>query len=243
MGETKRSEATERARERASEREKEREKKKKMNTLNRVESGGVSKEKGNGVSKDSKLVKQSSSNAAKSEKRRRNEIRMRIDQLRKMMPDSVRNKNVIEVLDDTILLINNMRAALESLQMSLNNQGSAAAASLNPTIGAQFLQSQQNIPLQPQANTIRLDQSLFSGIKPEQDMNSNLVTMIQQQRASPLGGLAGSSGSQQVSIVNQFLHHQQQQQQPSFQNPTGLLQFQGADDTSKITQFLADNAR
>jgi len=227
----------------AREREK-REKKKKMNTLNRVESGGVSKEKGNGVSKDSKLVKQSSSNAAKSEKRRRNEIRMRIDQLRKMMPDSVRNKNVIEVLDDTILLINNMRAALESLQMSLNNhQGSAAAASLNPTIGAQFLQSQQNIPLQPQANTIRLDQSLFSGIKPEQDMNSNLVTMIQQQRASPLGGLAGSSGSQQVSIVNQFLHHQQQQQQPSFQNPTGLLQFQGADDTSKITQFLADNAR
>merc|ERR1712144_178308 len=165
MGETKRSEATERARERASEREKEREKKKKMNTLNRVESGGVSKEKGNGVSKDSKLVKQSSSNAAKSGKRRRNEIRMRIDQLRKMMPDSVRNKNVIEVLDDTILLINNMRAALESLQMSLNNhQGSAAAASLNPTIGAQFLQSQQNIPLQPQANTIRLDQSLFSGI-------------------------------------------------------------------------------
>lgn len=216
-----------------------------MNTLNRVESGGVSKEKsgGNG-GVASKLVKQSSSNAAKSEKRRRNEIRMRIDQLRKMMPDSVRNKNVIEVLDDTILLINNMRAALESLQMSLNNQGSAAAASLNPTIGAQFLQSQQNIPLQPQANTIRLDQSLFSaGIKPEQDMNSNLVTMIQQQRASPLGGLAGSSGSQQVSIVNQFLHHHQQQQQPSFQNPTGLLQFQGADDTSKITQFLADNAR
>merc|ERR1711904_224774 len=118
--ETKRREATERARAREK-----REKKKKMNTLNRVESGGVSKEKGNGVSKDSKLVKQSSSNAAKSEKRRRNEIRMRIDQLRKMMPDSVRNKNVIEVLDDTILLINNMRAALESLQMSLNNQGSA----------------------------------------------------------------------------------------------------------------------
>merc|ERR1711904_480160 len=119
--ETKRREATERARER----EREKKKKKKMNTLNRVESGGVSKEKGNGVSKDSKLVQQSSSNAAKSEKRRRNEIRMRIDQLRKMMPDSVRNKNVIEVLDDTILLINNMRAALESLQMSLNNQGSA----------------------------------------------------------------------------------------------------------------------
>merc|ERR1712149_15265 len=128
MGRERRSGAK-RRRERARERrEREREKKKKkMNTLNRVESGGVSKEKGNGVSKDSKLVKQSSSNAAKSEKRRRNEIRMRIDQLRKMMPDSVRNKNVIEVLDDTILLINNMRAALESLQMSLNNQGSAAA--------------------------------------------------------------------------------------------------------------------
>ena len=33
----------------------------------------------------------------------------RIDVLRTMLPDTVRNKNVIEVLDDTILLINNLR--------------------------------------------------------------------------------------------------------------------------------------
>jgi len=66
----------------------------------------VSKVLGGGVAK---ALKPTSTAAARSEKKRRNEIRRRIDVLRTMLPDTVRNKNVIEVLDDTILLINNLR--------------------------------------------------------------------------------------------------------------------------------------
>jgi len=55
--------------------------------------------------KDGKPLTPKQSNAAKSEQKRRNMIRQRIDILRKLIPDGIRSKNMIEVLDDAICLI------------------------------------------------------------------------------------------------------------------------------------------
>merc|ERR1711977_43903 len=96
-----------------------------------------------GVSKAA--VKGSSSVAAKSEKKRRSEIRRRIEHLRGLLPDSVRNKNVIEVLDDTILLINSLKQMLEAAQRGLVAPSYGPAFSMDQL---HFLQQQRNLQLQ-----------------------------------------------------------------------------------------------
>jgi len=145
-------------------------------------------------------------NAAKSEKKRRNEIRKRIDRLRGMLPDTVRNKNVIEVLDDTILLINNLKHVLETnAQMAGASAGNLYGGPTFQNVQTLLQQSTQNAQVnQVNANhQQRLGEAhvLASLQHRQQDQETgrkNLVTMLQEQQ-------------QQQAVQQIILNHSQNQ--------------------------------
>merc|ERR1712157_182728 len=178
---------------------------------------------GGGVTKMGSLT-----NAAKSEKRRRNEIRKRIDVLRSMLPDSVRNKNVIEVLDDTILLVNNLKSMLETSQMATGGNPYGQAANLS------------NSNFQNNVQTL-LQQSLQND--QESGRTKHLMTILQEQQQQ----------QQQQQAVNQLLLNNQAaasagfiQQQASIQGQATFAFNMSTDPGTGSSQkalrdFLRDN--
>jgi len=178
------------------------------------------------------VAKGSATAAAKSEKRRRNEIRKRIEVLRELLPDTVRNKNVIEVLDDTILLINNLKNMLEAAHtsrqplssfQSFQGMGMGIPRGLNSfgTMGTASSASQLNRAIEVGADVGRshLDRS-----------TQNLVTMIQQRATNGLGNTTTAEQQQQA------LNHYLQQSSASYNQPVSLGRYQptsaAQDDTS-----------
>jgi len=162
----------------------------------------------------------SNSVAARSEKKRRGEIKKRIDHLRTLLPDNVRCKNVIEVLDDTILLVNNLRTMLEGAQKQLQNR-SLNASSL---IQSNLIQNQSSSLLQTPSTAQLMQQQIGMGgpisfmpnaqntlgaktvAEHQQDLNSlinNMASMEQQQQQA-----------QQQALSQLFSQHQQSQQGP-----------------------------
>lgn len=172
------------------------------------------------------VAKGSATAAAKSEKRRRNEIRKRIEVLRELLPDSVRNKNVIEVLDDTILLINNLKNMLEAAHtsrqslssfQSLQGMGMGVPGGLNSfgTMGTASAASQLNRAIEVGADVGRshLDGAINRSTQ-------NLVTMIQQRASSGLGNTTTAEQQQQA------LNHYLQQSSASYNQQVNLGRYQ-----------------
>lgn len=151
------------------------------------------------------VTKGKTSTAAQSEKKRRNEIRRRIETLREMLPDSVRNKNVTEVLDDTILLINSLKAMLENAQRQTSFQLAAAPGNFQ-LMGA------------PTHHVVP------GGQQGDYRLAGEITSMIQQNRLQQAGipgvsvgvGVSGMSLEQQhhAQALSQYLQQQQQQAWP-----------------------------
>lgn len=198
---------------------------------------------GGGVTKMGSLT-----NAAKSEKRRRNEIRKRIDVLRSMLPDSVRNKNVIEVLDDTILLVNNLKSMLETSQMATGGNPYGQAANLS---NSNFQNNVQTLLQQSSQNAQSIHQQRLGEAQVlrslQQDQESgrtkHLMTILQEQQQQ----------QQQQQAVNQLLLNNQAaasagfiQQQASMQGQATFAFNMSTDPGTGSSQkalrdFLRDN--
>ncbi|QDZ22799.1 hypothetical protein A3770_08p53170 [Chloropicon primus] len=171
------------------------------------------------------VTKGGTSTAAQSEKKRRNEIRRRIETLREMLPDSVRNKNVTEVLDDTILLINSLKAMLENAQRQTSFQLAAAPGSFQ-LMGA------------PTHHVVP------GGQQGDYRLAGEITSMMQQNRLQQAGipgvsvgvGVSGMSleQQQQAQALSQYLQQQQQQAWPQAQAGLRFAANQQAvqDDTS-----------
>jgi len=192
----------------------------------------VSKVLGGGVAK---ALKPTSTAAARSEKKRRNEIRRRIDVLRTMLPDTVRNKNVIEVLDDTILLINNLRdmvsQANSQLAATRNNFSLAAAAAS----GQSSFALAQHAGAQPGAPEYRIGPmgfpvpaGLTAASAEQQQAHATIqayLTAQQQQGAGAAAGLGWPNAAASVGSIRfaPTPTPQQQAQQQTVQEDTSIF--------------------
>jgi len=227
----------------------------------------VSKVLGGGVAK---ALKPTSTAAARSEKKRRNEIRrrwaratdakstylslfvvdadlsssfflsfflsfFRIDVLRTMLPDTVRNKNVIEVLDDTILLINNLRdmvsQANSQLAATRNNFSLAAAAAS----GQSSFALAQHAGAQPGAPEYRIGPmgfpvpaGLTAASAEQQQAHATIqayLTAQQQQGAGAAAGLGWPNAAASVGSIRfaPTPTPQQQAQQQTVQEDTSIF--------------------
>lgn len=156
-------------------------------------------------------------NAAKSEKRRRTEIRKRIDVLRSMMPDSVRNKNVIEVLDDTILLITNLRSMLETNAQMAGNSSGNLYGSANTTAVGNF----QNV------------QSLLQ----QSTQNAQVVNVQQQQQQQSLH----QQRLGEAQVLARLSQHQPQDQENGRKNLVTMLQEQQQQQQQAVNQILLNH--